>query len=332
MATSLKTLVQNRIASNFAADEENLEDGLIYTFCSGRVYGCFTNCFAWCAPAAGTAKIEIWGAGGSTGCMCCCHYSIGGQSGAYAKKEVTFAQNGYVCGNVGTPCMPNAGFCYPNCSEATCVSICLGLSAGQCSCMCAQGGNGGFTGCHTGQSNMCCLQKCCFGTVANPNSIGSGCGYSCGCRNTYHVSIASGGDVNCPGTYACTAHWTCDGSANTSYVQHSNAIPHGQNATKQVTNMVAGNEGYTMGNQQSGQGNMNLRAGTGAVNPNSNSGFGGFGGCWASQSMCACYETFACLAWNPAGQGAPYSIGCPNVRHVGNRGGLGYVRILFKAT
>ena len=160
MAT-LDTLITERLSKSYPIDESNLEDGEIYVFCSARQFGCFTNCFAWYSPGAGTALIEIWGAGGSTGCQCCCNFSVGGQSGAYAKKTVTMTANGYVCGNTGHPCMPNASFCYPGCSEATCVSICLG-TASSCSCMCAQGGNGGLQACHTGSSLMCCLQVCCL--------------------------------------------------------------------------------------------------------------------------------------------------------------------------
>ena len=124
---NLKTLINERLAKSFAVAETNLEDGHIFTYVSGRSYNQFATCFAWFAPAAGTAKIEIWGAGGSTGCQCCCNFSIGGQSGAYAKKEVTMAADGYVCGNTGHPSMPNAGFCYPGCSEASCVLICTAV-------------------------------------------------------------------------------------------------------------------------------------------------------------------------------------------------------------
>jgi len=335
MATSLSTLINDRLAKSFPPEESNLEDGQIFVFCSAREFGCFTNCFAWYAPAAGTAKIEIWGAGGSTGCQCCCNYSVGGQSGAYVKKSVTMASGGYVCGNTGHPCMPNAAFCYPNCSMATCATICLG-TASSCSCICAQGGNGGFSGCHTGQSTHCCLQKCCFGTV-NGSSLtvtptGTGCGYTCGCRNTYAVATGYGGDINCPGTYGCTGYWTCNTSSTTNHMQHSNAIPHGQYSTGQATSMVGADSGHTMGNSQSGQGPSNLQGGRGAINRNSGAGHMGLSSCWASGTTCACYETFACISLVPPGQGSSMMQGCPDVRNVGSRGGLGYVRILFKAT
>tara|TARA_Y200000002_G_scaffold361159_1_gene346998 strand:+ start:93 stop:1091 length:999 start_codon:yes stop_codon:yes gene_type:complete len=328
---NLKSLINDRLSKSFSVEETNLEDGQIFTYCSGRAYNQFATCFAWFAPAAGTAKIEIWGAGGSTGCQCCCNFSIGGQSGAYAKKEVTMAAGGFVCGNTGHPCMPNASFCYPGCSEATCVSICLG-TASSCSCMCAQGGNGGLQACHTGSSLMCCLQVCCYATVANPNSIGAGCGYNCGCRNTYHVATAYGGDINCPGTYGCVGHWTCNTSSSKTYQQHSNAIPYGQFSTCLATGMAASQEGSSMGNMQSGEGLSNLMASKGSVSRSSIGSFNTHQACWNSSNYCACYETLACVPFVPPGQGSALMQGCPEVRNVGSRGGLGYVRILFKAT
>ena len=55
-------------------------------------------------------------------------------------------------------------------------------------------------------------------------------------------------------------------------------------------------------------------------------------GCWNSSRMCGCYETTGCIPRVPPGQGATHALGCPGVRAVGMRGGLGYVRITFKAT
>jgi hypothetical protein len=331
MATSLSALINSRLAKSFPPNETNLEDGQIFVFCSGRVFGCFTNCFAWYAPAAGTAKIEIWGAGGSTGCQCCCNYSIGGQSGAYVKKEVTMTSGGYVCGNTGHPCMPNAGFCYPGCSEATCASICLG-TADTCSCLCAQGGNGGLTACTTSTSSMCCLTNCCFSAVVQPSGMGTGCGYVCGCRNTYHVATAYGGDINCPGTYSCVGQWHCDTRGNRPYMNNSLAKPHGQMVSEIATAMVSEDQGTTMGNMQSGHGPSNHQKGQGSINRSSGAGMNSVGACWNSQSHCACYETWACVPFVPPAHGASHTQGCPDVRSVGSRGGLGYVRILFKAT
>ena len=331
MATSLSALINDRLAKSFPPDETNLEDGQIFVFCSGRVYGCFTNCFAWYAPAAGTAKIEIWGAGGSTGCQCCCNFSIGGQSGAYVKKEVTMASGGYVCGNTGHPCMPNAGFCYPGCSEATCASICLG-TADTCSCLCAQGGNGGLTACTSSTSSMCCLTSCCYSAVVQPRSMGTGCGYVCGCRNTYHVATGYGGDINCPGTYSCVGQWHCDTRGNRNYMNNSLAKPHGQMVSQIATAMVGEDQGTTMGNMQSGHGPSNHQKGQGSINRSSGAGMNSVGACWTSQSHCACYETWACVPFIPPAHGASHTQGCPDVRSVGSRGGLGYVRILFKAT
>ena len=334
MATSLSTLINDRLAKSFSTEETNLEDGQIFVFISGRLYGNFANCFAWVAPAAGTAKIEMWGSGGSTGCQCCCNFSIGGQSGAYAQKTVTMGAGGYVCGNTGHPCMPNTGMCYSSCSEATCASICKSLIAGQCSCMCAQGGNGGFTGCTTSTSSMCCLQQCCFATVVGNDGLGlgSGCGYVCGCRNSYHVATAYGGDKNCPGTYSCVGQWHCDTRGNRNYMNNSLAKPHGQMTTGLATAMISEDNGYYYGSQQSGHGPQGHQAAQGSINRNSSTGANHVNACWTSQTHCACYETHGCIPWVPPGHGASHTQGCPDVRHVGSRGGLGYVRILFKAT
>ena len=329
---NLKELVQTRLNKSFPLVEENLEDGEIYVFCSARSFGCFTNCFAWYSPGAGTATIEIWGAGGSTGCQCCCNFSVGGQSGAYAKKTVTMTANGYVCGQTGHPCMPNAGFCYAGCSEATCVSVCLG-TASTCSCMCAQGGNGGLTACRTSTSAMCCLQNCCFAAYQGAG-LSVGCGIVCGCRNTYHNAQAYGGDVNCPGTYACNGHWTCDTSSNTDYIQASNAIPHGQYVSLgyQATAMHAGNNGNIPGQAQSGQWRYPNMSVKGSIARNVTSWYPSTASCWNSSKVCACYEAVGCVPFVPPGQGATQAMGCPDVRDVGSRGGLGYVRILWKAS
>ena len=54
--------------------------------------------------------------------------------------------------------------------------------------------------------------------------------------------------------------------------------------------------------------------------------------CWNSSKVCACYEAVGCVPFVPPGQGATQAMGCPDVRDVGSRGGLGYVRILWKAS
>ena len=333
MAT-LDNLIKDRLAKSFPIDEENLEPGEIYAFCSARQFGCFTNCFAWYAPGAGTAIVEIWGSGGSVGCQCCCNFSVGSQSGAYAKKTVTMAAGGYVCGNTGHPCMPNAqSFCYAGCSEATCVSICLG-TASTCSCMCAQGGHTGLQACRTSTSAMCCLQSCCFAALAQPSGVGAGCGVICGCRNTYMVATAYGGDVNCPGTYSCNQHWTCDTSSNTDYLNASNAIPHGQFTSPgyQATGMHAGDNGNSGGQAQSGQWRAPSMNAKGALGRSVTSFWPSTSSCWNSGKICACYEAMACVPFVPPGQGSTQAMGCPDVRDVGSRGGNGYVRIHWTAS
>ena len=331
---SLQELINDRIGGSFASEESNLDDGQIFVYCSGREYGCFTNCFCWPARVAGTAKIEIWGAGGSVGCNCCCNYSVGGESGAYATKTILFGPNGYLCGQPGHPCMTNTAFCWPGCSLATCVTICDGINATAtgCTCMCAEGGNGGGQWCRTSTSSTCCLQSCCYPGVPQVEGHGVGCGWVCGCRNTYHHPTAYGGTTNCGATFACTAGWTCDTSGNRNYLQHSNAIPFGQYSACKASAHVSQDNGDAMHAHQSGHGPWNQVQGKGSIHRAPHMGHPFSPGCWNGSKMCQCYEATGCVPYVPPGQGATETLGCPSVRAVGFRGGLGYVRITFKAT
>ena len=75
---SLKGLLTNRNPAEMI--EENLETGYIYVWSPGTNYTNFCNGVCWKAPAAGTAHIEIWGAGGSGARMCCCGDGLPGNA------------------------------------------------------------------------------------------------------------------------------------------------------------------------------------------------------------------------------------------------------------
>ena len=89
---SLTTLLQTKY--DFAVgNETNLEQGRIYQYYVGSmlvVQPLDVHCLL--APSAGTATIEIWGAGGSGAEMCCCGFGLNGNPGAYSKKTLTMAQ------------------------------------------------------------------------------------------------------------------------------------------------------------------------------------------------------------------------------------------------
>ena len=127
---------------------------------------------------------------------------------------------------------------------------------------------------------MCCLTSCCFSAVVSPRGMGTGCGYVCGCRNTYHVATAYGGDINCPGTYSCVGQWHCDTRGNRPYMNNSLAKPHGQMVSEIATAMVSEDQGTTMGNRQSGHGPSNHQKGQGSINRSSGAGMNSVGACW----------------------------------------------------
>ena len=55
----------------------------------------------WVAPPAGTATIEIWGAGGSGAEMCCCGFGIAGNR--IFRKVITMAEGCSICAITGMP-------------------------------------------------------------------------------------------------------------------------------------------------------------------------------------------------------------------------------------
>ena len=101
MATLKGLLIQRNTA---VPVEENLEKGYIWSWTPGSDFTNFCNGICWTAPSNGAALIEIWGAGGSGSRMCCCSATISGNSGAYARKEITVASGCYICGHAGKSC------------------------------------------------------------------------------------------------------------------------------------------------------------------------------------------------------------------------------------
>ena len=69
-------------------NETNLEKGRIHQYASfpSRQMNQMSM-FVGLQSPAGTATIEIWGAGGSGAEMCCCGFGIAGNRGAYSKSN-----------------------------------------------------------------------------------------------------------------------------------------------------------------------------------------------------------------------------------------------------
>ena len=109
---SLTTLLQTKY-DFVVGNETNLEKGRIYQYASFSSRQMNFRCHVcWVAPSAGTATIEIWGAGGSGAEMCCCGFGIAGNPGAYSKKVITMAEGCFICAITGMPCRNEDDLCF----------------------------------------------------------------------------------------------------------------------------------------------------------------------------------------------------------------------------
>jgi hypothetical protein len=110
---SLKGLLTTRNPAEMI--ENNLETGYIYSYTPGTNYSVFCNGICWTANQAGTATIEVWGAGGSGSRMCCCGDGLPGNAGAYVQKKITVATGDTITGQTGNSCYSH-DLCFSGCS------------------------------------------------------------------------------------------------------------------------------------------------------------------------------------------------------------------------
>jgi hypothetical protein len=314
--TTLSTLLGERLTP--LALETNLEQGEISVFYPGTEYQSFRCQICWKAPGNGTAVIEIWGASGSGGRMCCCGVGVPGNPGAYSKKTVQVNAGSFVSGTVGMSCGNASSLCWRGCSESTCITIC---HVGGCNCMCAEGGTGGRTFCADGGSISCCLTAnygMCFTRLDS-----AACFIVC---NNPQMGRAYGGDVNCCGGWSCSSFYHCNSCCHCSFQDHV-AVSPGIFARNGVV-LTFNRELDSPLSNTSGHGLYQLlntlnAAGRSPV-------IGAYqGACWAGSVGCGCYEAWACTPMLPYGVPGPSGYSCSSVRHSGFRGGHGAVRIKF---
>lgn len=317
---SLNQLLGDRLGA--FVEETNLEQGEVYTF-TASAYTSNQN-FCWIAPAAGTAIIEVWGASGSGALQCCCGPNIPGNPGAYAKQTVCMPSGCYICGFTGHSCCNADSNCFRGCSEASCVQIRHG--SGDCSCLCAEGGAGGFSMCSTGTAPFCCFVACNF----SGTSIGNDdCGMICNDRFSGHgFAYGSDADVLCDSRISCTHFRNCNPCCERRNIHYVATAP-GVISTEGSFLMYQPADCSGTGMSQSAPDRVGgLWANLNTGNPNATTaGYRYY--CWGSGKACQCYQSWGIVPMLPYGVPGIGGNSCDSSRDHGMRGGMGTVRIRF---
>jgi len=324
MPTSFRDLARAK-QSFIAAEEENLEQGMIWAFTPGNVRTNFCTGFCWQAPGAGQAIIEVWGAGGSGGRMCCCGFGLPGNPGAYSKRTITVATGCRICGSVGMSCGNADALCFRGCSEPT--QVCW-FSATADGCICAQGGRGGTSYCSTGPSAYCCFTAGNFCTTKlNNENCGLVCNYGPGTASC--CAQAYGGDINCFGGFSCVSFLGCAPNCPCT-TQYHVATPPGKFSTNGavVTFTTEGDSGFA---SWTGSTIDPFLHGLSVAGKNPTHGIMPEHKCWTGGRTCGCYEGQGCIPFAPPGFPGTPATPCGDHRDSAFRGGHGLVRIKFIA-
>lgn len=316
MSQSLSTTLIAR--QNISVADDNLERGTVYVFTTGSMLS--PLCFCWNAPGTGTAVIEIWGAGGSGSRMCCCGFGMPGNTGAYARRQISVTSACFVCGTVGLSCGNSSTLCNRGQSDPT--QICW-TGGGTAGCMCAQGGTAGYSYCSTSTAFWCCF--------LSGGWAGTCCGPGCGiiCNTAAGIPSAFGGTVNCVGCFSCMVILRCDGGA----IWHCGCFP--SLPTPPGMSAVCGQTiqyGVDIGSAVSNASGAHIPPAISAIAASNRYGANfmpSLFACWTQQLSCGCYEMNGCISYvPPAFPGLPASP-CGDVRDGGGRGGNGLVKITF---
>jgi hypothetical protein len=217
------------------------------------------------------------------------------------------------------------------------LSICCaeGATAG---CMCAQGGNGGYSYCTNNPSPYSCgvggIRFCGhnWGAVDMCNTSQSPCGMLCNifnarCRyfNWAAWARAFGGDLNCCGTISCKSYHNCVNNCQCAQQWHLTTSP-GKYSSEGAVISYSSNQDSPM-SRTSGSPGVTALLAIQAATPWPSWGFSAI--CTCSYAGCGCYEDMGCHRNMPAGvPGAGASV-CGDVRDGGYAGGHGSVRIKF---
>ena len=349
---ALTKLIQTRSVYQRFAGGSGLERGQVFAFTPGTTSGGHTypdrgsgNHFCWQSPGYGVAIIEVWGAGGSGGLMCCCSFGVPGNPGAYSKRTVLVQPNGWVCGQVGLSC-GGPTLCFRGCSEPT--RICWYSGKECCSgCICAMGGRGGFAFCVASNPGYCCFLACLFCASRPAWITGSGCGIVCNystCATAGQncaaegptgeqwnvgrwMACAYGGDVNCIGGFSCAIFLDCNACCFCC-VRNVLALPNGMFTEKRSEMQMSATQ------TDSNLGAWYISPYFNTIGGMTRSPSGGmpYTYCYASGGgaiACSCYEMWGCIPYVGVGVPGLSAMTCPAIRDHGMRGGHGGIRIQF---
>ncbi len=307
------------------APETNLLSGKIYVYGEGTQQANLWCGFCWISPGTGTAKIEIWGAGGSSSRMCCCGFGLPGNAGAYSSRTVNVISGCYICGCIGRACNNPSSLCERGCSDPT--MLCW-FGSGTNGCMCAQGGRSGISICSSSPSAWCCFLGNSFCGCCQ----GPGCGIICNIQSGSWIACGYGGTVNCCGGFSCSMFSGCDDtlSANSCCRTNYTAAASGTFATfggvavsasecNNLSSMATGPAWYATMGALNG-----LSRSPGISAPTVR--------CWTGSRVCACYESMGCIQYSPYGMGGAAISICSESRDNGWRGGMGLVKITYNGT
>jgi len=327
MAT-LSTIIKAKNPA-FSTNENNMEKGRLFYF-SPLTENSQCSKFTWKSPGSGTARVEIWGAGGSGGKMCCCGGGVGGNPGAYVVKTFTTDSASRVCGCIGISCGNADAMCYRGRSIGSCVCwFGKASESSSCGCLCAEGGDGGTTFCSPSGSTYCCfVQSGAFNTTVGVNPAGTAWGTGCGivCNTKNAVAAAYGGDLNCPGGISCTSFYNCD-SANHCYEHFHMRTPAGVHSTCGGTAIFSADNDSAISVGGTAQYQTSHKYALEAMSRSPSAGMS-LSLCYFSR-QCGCYENNGCQTTLPHGHGGAPATTCNSVRDQGQRGGMGAVRILW---
>ena len=313
--------------------EDNMEQGNVAVYTEGTIRTHAISNFCWRAPATGTAIVEIWGAGGSSGRTCCCGGGIPGNSGAYVQKTICVCSGSYVCGIAGFACANTSNLQTRGCSESTCV--CWIGANGTCGCLCAEGGHGGYSNCINTGSIYCCFLVTGF-CGSQGCFTGTGCGIICNRTSSMAAAAggkAYGGDINVESKIGCTTFMLgcqpcCEGCYNLIHVP----VPAGIMTTDGAILTFQRDWQGDCGGQYSNVSGIGYHQLMNAISVASRTPSGAFPPthCWAYTGACGGYESQGCHPFLPIGMGAPPPYSSPiNYTDFGWRGGAGSIRVKY---